>query len=60
MKEIEYYIIKKLVCKYGIKQDEATIFYIDLVGRRQIEHLLQNIDKFNTFNELKNFYYGGK
>ena len=60
MKEIEQYIISKLVSKYNIKKDEAMIFYIDMLGRRKIEHLLQNIDKHSTFESLKQYYYGGK
>lgn len=60
MKEIEQYIISKLVSKYNIKKDEAMIFYIDMLGRRKIEFLLQHIDEYPTFESLKQYYYGGK
>lgn len=60
MHELAEFITQKLVKKYSIKYEEALVFYIDMLGRRKLEHLLNNIDKYATFDELKKHYYGGK
>ena len=53
------YIVNKLVTKYNIGKDEALLLFYDLEKRRKLEHLIQNIDKFDCYKSLKNFYYGG-
>ena len=53
------YIVNKLVTKYNIGKDEALLLFYDLEKRRKLEHLIQNIDKFDCYESLKIFYYGG-
>lgn len=53
------YIVNKLVNKYNIGKDEALLLFYDLEKRRKLEHLIQNIDKFDSYKSLKTFYYGG-
>lgn len=52
-------IINMLVKKYDIKRDVAFIFYMEVLDRHMLEHLITHIDKFKTFEELKTFYLGG-
>lgn len=52
-------IINMLVKKYDIKRDVAFIFYMEVLDRHKLEHLISHIDKFKTFEELKNYYLGG-
>lgn len=52
-------IVNMLVNKFGLKRDVAFIFYMEVLDRHKIEHLICNIDKFKTFDELKKFYLGG-
>ena len=52
-------IVNMLVKKFGLKRDVAFIFYIEVLDRHKIEHLILHIDKFDTFEELKNYYLGG-
>lgn len=54
------YAVKTLMKKFNIKIDVAIYFYYELVNRRKIEHFINNIDEFKTFEELKLFYLGGK
>ena len=53
-------IVNLLKKKFNIKIDEAILFYHELVNRRKIEHFINHIDDFTSFEELKNFYLGGK
>lgn len=52
-------VVNMLKKKFKIKIDEAILFYYELCNRRKIEHFINHFDKFNTFEELKNFYLGG-
>lgn len=54
------YIVNKLVTKYRIDKQEALLLFYDLERRRKLEHLIQNIDKFDRYEALLTFYYGGK
>ena len=52
-------IVKILVKKYNIPRDTAALFFYDVYTRKKIGDLLTNMDKFKTFEELKNYYLGG-
>lgn len=52
-------IVNMLTRKFKIKIDEAILFYYELCNRRKIEHFINHIEKFKTFDELKKFYLGG-
>lgn len=54
------YIVNKLVTKYRIDKQEALLLFYDLERRRKLEHFIQNIDKFDCYEALLTFYYGGK
>ena len=53
------YIVNALVKKFGIKRDEAALFFYDVYIRKKAEHLINNLEKFNTFEEMKKYYLGG-
>lgn len=52
-------IVNYLVDKFDVKRDVAFIFYMEVLDRHKLEHLISHIDKFKTFEELKLFYLGG-
>jgi hypothetical protein len=52
-------IVNALVKKFDIKRDVAALFFYDVYNRRKVEHLIQNLEKFNTFDEMKKYYLGG-
>lgn len=52
-------IVNMLTRKFKIKIDEAILFYYELCNRRKIEHFINHIEQFKTFDELKKFYLGG-
>lgn len=54
------YVTQVLRKKFNIKIDTAIYFYYELYNRRKLEHFISHIDEFNTFDELVNFYLGGK
>ena len=54
------YIVNKLVTKYRIDKQEALLLFYDLESRRKLDHFIQNIDKFDCYEALLTFYYGGK
>lgn len=53
------YIVNLLVKKFNVKRDVAFIFYMEILDRHKLEHLINNIDKFKDFESLKTFYLGG-
>lgn len=52
-------IVNMLVNKFAVKRDVAFIFYMEVLDRHKLEHLISHIDKFNSFEELKKYYLGG-
>jgi hypothetical protein len=53
-------IVNYLVNKFDVKRDVAFVFYIEVLDRHKIEHLISHIEQFKTFEELKKYYLGGK
>lgn len=53
-------IVNMLVKKYNINRDVAFIFYMDVMNRHKLEHLITSIDKFDCFEALKTYLLGGK
>jgi hypothetical protein len=53
-------IVNYLVNKFDVKRDVAFIFYMEVLDRHKIEHLIQHLNDFKTFEELKEHYLGGK
>lgn len=54
------YITRTLINKFNISIDVAISFYYELINRRKIEHFINHINDFKTFDEIKTFYLGGK
>ena len=54
------YIINKLVKKFDISYEEASLFYYQLLNRRQLENFINNVDNFISFEEMKMYFLGGK
>jgi hypothetical protein len=54
------YVTRVLMQKFNIKIDMAIYFYYELKNRRKLEHFINHIDEFKTFDELRLFYLGGK
>ena len=52
-------IVKILMKKFNIPRDVAALFFYDVYTRKKVGHLLENMDNFKTFEELKNYYLGG-
>ena len=42
-----------------IERDVAALFFYEVYKRKKVEHLLENMEKFEEFNELKKYYLGG-
>lgn len=59
-KGFENYVIYKLTKKYNIEFNQALLFFRDILQRRKIEELFNKIDTFNTFEEMKKYFTGGK
>lgn len=53
------YITRTIMNKFNVKTDMAIYFYYELVNRRKVEHFINHINDFKTFDELKLFYLGG-
>lgn len=53
------YIINKLVKKFKISYEEANLFYYELSKRRQLENLINSINDFINFEEMKIYFLGG-
>ena len=53
------YIINKLVKKFDISYEEAGLFYYQLSNRMQLENLINSIDNFMSFKEMKIYCLGG-
>ena len=53
------YIINKLVKKFDISYEEASLFYYQLSNRMQLENLINSIDNFMSFKEMKIYLLGG-
>ena len=53
------YIINKLVKKFDISHEEASLFYYQLSNRMQLENLINSIDNFMSFKEIKIYFLGG-
>lgn len=53
------YIINKLVKKFDISYEEASLFYYQLSNRMQLENLINSIDNFMSFEEMKIYFLGG-
>lgn len=53
------YIINKLVKKFDISYEEASLFYYQLSNRMQLENLINSIDNFMSFKEMKIYFLGG-
>jgi hypothetical protein len=54
------YVTRVLMQKFNIKIDMAIYFYYELEKRRKLEHFINHIGEFKTFDELRLFYLGGK
>ena len=52
-------IVNYLCDKFGIKRDVAFIFYIQVLDNHQLNDLIVNMHKYETFEELKKHYLGG-
>ena len=52
-------IVNFLVDKFGIKRDVAFLFYFEVMNRHRLEHLIQHLQEFKSFEELKKYYLGG-
>lgn len=53
-------IVNYLCDKFAVKRDVAFIFYMEVLDRYKLEHLISHIEQFKTFDELKKYYLGGK
>lgn len=53
------YITRTIMNKFNVKTDMAIYLYYELVNRRKVEHFINHINDFKTFDELKLFYLGG-
>lgn len=53
------YVTKILVRKFEANIDEAIFFYYELRNRRKLEHFINHVNDFSTFQEVKLFYLGG-
>lgn len=53
------YIINKLVKTFDISYEEASLFYYQLSNRMQLENLINSIDNFMSFKEMKIYFLGG-
>jgi hypothetical protein len=53
-------IVDMLVKKYNIQRDVAFIFYMDVMNKYKLEHLITSIDKFDCFEALRTYLLGGK
>ena len=53
------YIINKLVKKFDISYEEASLFYYQLSNSRKLENLINSIDNFISFEEMKKHFLGG-
>ena len=53
------YIINKLVKKFKISYEEASLFYYQLSNCRKLENLINSIDDFISFEEMKIHFLGG-
>jgi hypothetical protein len=51
-------IVNVLVNKFGVKRDVAALFFYEIYNRRKVEHFLQNMNEFKTFEEMKKYYLG--
>ena len=56
---VKEYIINKLVKKFDISYEEASLFYYQLSNRMQLENLINSIDNFMSFKEMKIYFLGG-
>ena len=54
------YIVITLIKKFKVDIDMAIYFYYELLNRRKLEHFINHIDEYKTFEEIKNFYLGGQ
>lgn len=54
------YIVNKLVEDYNVDYQEATLFYYQIAERHQLESLIVRIDDFVSYEEMKNFFFGGE
>jgi hypothetical protein len=52
-------IVNYLINKFDVKRDVAFIFYMEVLNRHKLEHLISHIGQFKNFDELKKFYLGG-
>ena len=52
-------VVNYLINKFDVKRDVAFIFYMEVLNRHKLEHLISHIGQFKTFDELKKFYLGG-
>lgn len=53
------YTIEKLSEKFNIALDVSALFFYEVYKAKQINDLIENMDKFETFEELKKHYLGG-
>lgn len=53
------YIINKLIKKFYISYEESSLFYYQISNCKQIENLINSIDDFINFEEMKKYFLGG-
>lgn len=54
------YTIEKLIEKFNITPDVAALFFYEIYKRKKVETILESMEKFETFEELKEYYLGGE
>ena len=52
-------IVNTLLKKFNINRDVAALFFYEIYNRRKVEHFIEHLEKFNSFEEMKKFYLGG-
>lgn len=53
------YTIEKLSEKFNITLDVSALFFYEVYKLKKVNELIENMDKFETFEELKEYYLGG-
>lgn len=53
------YIVNKIVKEYDISYQEAYSFYYKVLDKRKLGILLDKIDDFIDFKEMKEYFLGG-
>lgn len=54
------YVVNKLTKKFNISRKEAALFFYEVYKINKINDLIVSLDMFETFQELKDYFLGGK